>query len=709
MSLPIPTDPTTDDQQVQNTITPPQDQAPVQAPAASVPSAPNPQPQSVSNAPQANAQPQQDYSQHPMVRHASIIRSIAESLAGGPRYKTIVDSNTGETKRVPVPLDRKDIGMAIAMSAIEGGLAGLQARGPNASAQAAGLGFGAVAQRREQAYKDQDAQASADFARKMQLTEHNMHMMQMTAALGHENEDLLQKHVDAFSDMRDEQGTPALADVSESDLRTKYAGQAGKLGEMASKYLALPSKVVPVLDSNGQPTGQSQLLWNFYDQTKQQPLTQEFLNKAASYGVPGSVKSDGTSYQIPENATISAPAYAKMVRQMESADLLQNDVDEVASATKTEAPSVKALLKSGQLSFNAINQYFRDHGAAQNPADAVALMAKDPKASSYAPSIVAAFGPDAFTKYKDAQAANKEGAIEGAKKAADAAAEANGPLTDDKAASILSDPNATPIQKSRAQSFQNIKAQQKAAQKQNESAADQAAKQGNAQDAGKLLYNGTLTLSELKARSVTPKFIEDATNAALVLARANGENNWTPQTAEAQFNAAKSTQNVQFFGSANSLLDKDGTLNQLSQQYAKLGNGKIPLFNKWEDYAKYEAGDPALAGFMQTAVGVADDYAKVMGGGTGSDTSRLQVMQSFANSHNPQQMQSALDAARNAVTSQVSARIGKNRVMQQMYGQNVPSTPVQKPRVVPAGATPGRDAQGNVIGYRTADGQVVRF
>ena len=30
-------------------------------------------------------------------------------------------------------------------------------------------------------------------------------------------------------------------------------------------------------------------------------------------------------------------------------------------------------------------------------------------------------------------------------------------------------------------------------------------------------------------------------------------------------------------------------------------------------------------------------------------------------------------------------------------------------RVVPAGAIPGRDAQGNIIGYKTADGNVVTF
>ncbi|MGA2160515.1 MAG: hypothetical protein ABSG90_15035, partial [Dehalococcoidia bacterium] len=31
------------------------------------------------------------------------------------------------------------------------------------------------------------------------------------------------------------------------------------------------------------------------------------------------------------------------------------------------------------------------------------------------------------------------------------------------------------------------------------------------------------------------------------------------------------------------------------------------------------------------------------------------------------------------------------------------------PGVVPAGAIPGRDAKGNVIGYKTADGTIVKF
>jgi len=40
---------------------------------------------------------------------------------------------------------------------------------------------------------------------------------------------------------------------------------------------------------------------------------------------------------------------------------------------------------------------------------------------------------------------------------------------------------------------------------------------------------------------------------------------------------------------------------------------------------------------------------------------------------------------------------------------SIPGTTGQQQQVVPAGATPGRDATGKIIGYRTADGKVVRF
>jgi hypothetical protein len=156
---------------------------------------------------------------------------------------------------------------------------------------------------------------------------------------------------------------------------------------------------------------------------------------------------------------------------------------------------------------------------------------------------------------------------------------------------------------------------------------------------------------------------------------------WTPQNQEAQFNVAKSPSNVLFMTSANSLLEPSGTLDQLRDQTDKLLNMKIPKFNSWKNFIEYNIGDPALAGFKQTVIGVADDYAKVMGGGVGSDSSRLEIVNSLSDAHNPEQMEAALDAARKAVASQVRARIGKNRVMFQLYGDSVPGLAKEFPPI----------------------------
>jgi len=255
------------------------------------------------------------------------------------------------------------------------------------------------------------------------------------------------------------------------------------------------------------------------------------------------------------------------------------------------------------------------------------------------------------------------------------------PITPTTALGIANDPNETPQRRQTAQAViagQSTLAGSKAAavakaqepfqlRKQMQ---EQSLKTGTPEDAGRLLANGDLTLTELKSRGSTPAFIISATNAAKAI-----DPKYVAQKADAEYKIASNQANTTFFGSANSLLDQGGTLDQLSANYQKLDNTEIPYFNKVEDYLGYQAGNPAMAGFMQTALGVADDYAKVMGGGTGSDTSRLQVLHSFSNAHNPAQMQAAIDAARAAVQSQTRSRIRSNAILQKMYGGTYGSTP----------------------------------
>lgn len=198
------------------------------------------------------------------------------------------------------------------------------------------------------------------------------------------------------------------------------------------------------------------------------------------------------------------------------------------------------------------------------------------------------------------------------------------------------------------------------------SKADEALKDGDPAAAGKLLADGIVAPSQLVS-SRKPAFAQQAFDEA----RKQSGGKWDAQTAEGYFKTASAPANAQFFGSAKSLTDQGGTLDQLETQYAKLPNGTIPAFNKISDWKSAAEGKGAMAGFAQTAVGVADDYAKVMGGGQGSDTSRDQVLKSFAASHSPEAMAAAVAAARQAVDSQMNGRIGTNPVMKRMYGDQM--------------------------------------
>lgn len=213
------------------------------------------------------------------------------------------------------------------------------------------------------------------------------------------------------------------------------------------------------------------------------------------------------------------------------------------------------------------------------------------------------------------------------------------------------------------------------------SKAEEALKDGDPNAAAQLLVNGDVAPSQIIS-SRKPAFAQQAFSAAKQL-----DPNWNSQTAEGYYKTASSPTNLTFFGSAKSLTDPGGTLDQLAAQYKKLPNGQFPAFNKVSDWTAAAAGSGATAGFAQTAIGVADDYAKVMGGGQGSDTAREEVLKSFSMAHSPRAMESAIDAARDAVGSQMSSRIGSNKVIQRMYGQNLPqptqyATAPGKPRMM---------------------------
>jgi hypothetical protein len=228
--------------------------------------------------------------------------------------------------------------------------------------------------------------------------------------------------------------------------------------------------------------------------------------------------------------------------------------------------------------------------------------------------------------------------------------------------------------------------------------AEEAVKDGDPKAAGALLFNGDVAPSQI-ANARKPAFAQQAFTEAKNLAQQSGTH-WDAQSAEGYFKTASSPTNVQFFGSANSLLDKGGTIDQLMAAYEELPNGRIPIINKAVNWADKTVGGKAPAGFQATAIGLADDYAKVMGGGQGSDSARNEILQSIMMSSSKGQMSATLAGMRAAVTSQVSSRFGNNPVMRRMYGNNVAPPPQ-------AGEQAVKDKTGRTIGYST-NGKTMR-
>jgi hypothetical protein len=190
----------------------------------------------------------------------------------------------------------------------------------------------------------------------------------------------------------------------------------------------------------------------------------------------------------------------------------------------------------------------------------------------------------------------------------------------------------------------------------------QIALSGDPAEAGKLLADRSMTLAELKTRFTKSQDVERAIEEAQKI-----DPTYKPAEADAQAKIAASAANAQFFGNTDSLLVKGGTLDQLTQAYAALGNGQIPVINKIDNLRKAAIGKGPLSAIYAAQLGVADDVSKVISGGTGSDQSRQQALDIIARDLSPEGQAAAINQIRQTVTSQRNGRIGTNPYMQDMY------------------------------------------
>jgi hypothetical protein len=231
--------------------------------------------------------------------------------------------------------------------------------------------------------------------------------------------------------------------------------------------------------------------------------------------------------------------------------------------------------------------------------------------------------------------------------------------------SAIDNPNTDPkdIPTLRALIPQAAVAQQNAQNiKEREARNQQLVDNGTPEDAGKLLADHSLTLPELKSRKVTGDFIIKATEAAQKI-----DPTFKPAEADAQAKAASSEANVQFFRNTDSLLVKNGTLDQLAAAYKNLGNTKIPAINNLENLRKAAAGSGPVAAAYAAQLGVIDDYAKVMAGSGGSDNARDAAFKIIGLGASPEGQAAAIAQIRAQVESQRNGQIGINPYLKGMF------------------------------------------
>lgn len=178
----------------------------------------------------------------PAVEHASTLHQVATAMTGGPRFKTTIDPLTGTTKRTQIPISNRDLGLAIALTAISGGLSGLQARGPNHISQAAGMGYTSGVDQVNQAQQKDKAQAQQQFENQSKATAQRLTNLELNSRIALNTAEAEKYGQDGIQKLIDNEA-PALEALDDSafdgDRSTKVTQQQLQDGIKAGKYNAM--------------------------------------------------------------------------------------------------------------------------------------------------------------------------------------------------------------------------------------------------------------------------------------------------------------------------------------------------------------------------------------------------------------------------------------------------------------------------------------
>jgi len=503
--------------------------APVQPAAQQTPPAANP----ANNATVSNAPANDPNSNHPAVQRAGLLRTIAETLAGGPRFQAVPNSD-GTVTRTRVPLSKADIGLAIAMEALSGGIAGLSQRGPSAVGMAAQAGYQQVSQQQQKAQQEQEAQAQTDATNKANA-------IARAAAIHSQNAQLM-----LVTQQAERLGIQSLKDATETNAALlqsyKDAGavsdegvtQDALLDGMKSgKYNGLSMTALPDGWTIVPGKGPEQTFAIVNKPAEKVTLTQDQVDEYAANHVRGFPR----GMRIPANGfPVSGYILGTANQQMLANRFMLQEASDVATTlAKSNDPADKELAKSipdfGKLmdddrtglalqnALPRLQKYLHHDGSGDTFYQALQAMSQPTRPSPTNPKqtidnssdakaaqvIAGSFGDgDPATGWKILRVYHDAITPQPFKSESDAE-------------SVLSDPASTPREKAHAKSYLALTAQQKAA------TAGAEARAKKSVEAGTGAGNAAQFASEPPVNGVRPNYLNNLPPTQAELVRSIGE------------------------------------------------------------------------------------------------------------------------------------------------------------------------------------------
>jgi hypothetical protein len=613
----------------------------------------------------SNAQPTATQDQHPAVKRAGVLHSIAEALAGGPRYTERIDES-GNRQFTRVPVSGRHLSMAIALEALQGSLAGLAAgrgKGPGAAGLAA---FNQQVAQRQQEQQRQDDLAQKQFndrasalAQQASSYQANLRTRALAQEVGERDEkshqDWIAAHAPTVQYLRDM--APG-AIIKDNAPESEVTDPAFTRKALQNGWVAIPVGYVPRYDAQGNHFSQDgvPLHDNLFMIADGRKLTvpPDIIQKAQSWNIAGFVGWKDKPVNL-ANFELRLGTILDTSNKVSSLELEHKDLSDYyaylnskgvkgADGQPLVAPDLKQLVQKNPALINYIVGPWANHFGS-TPGAALKVM----KDGSPKGQISALYGGqqllDKFDLLKDAE-----------KKTVEGQAQADVEIGKEKA--------LIPIKAATAGAEAKARAAAAVTSSRNEDGS------WNQASIPVALVEANMDPSQLSKRSADyNQKLQDA-------------NAYSLQKYGKPFDIAQATTDYKQANNpqVQNMLKMVGAMSAPNGELAIAVNASkaLPqlnssLLNKVFNITETQFGSDAVTNFHTAMIGFSDLYAKVMGGGVGTDALRQSAMDVLKDGYSHGQIAGSIKVLQQQIEARRDQMIGNNPYLRKQFGGSTPA------------------------------------